>query len=132
MSGTAVPRLVDGAEAEGYSIGAEGQGGFVRRLISRDQSSRVLLGLYRLDPGQRTTFELPLENGIEEETYYLLGGRLAVRWRGGELVVERGQAIFFPVGGSYAIETVGSTPVELIWTGFPAPLPLSGAGDSSP
>jgi ethanolamine utilization protein EutQ (cupin superfamily) len=58
---------------------------------------------------------------MKEETYYLLNGRLEVRWPGGTFVAEPGHAILFPSGGNYEIETLGPDPVELIWTGYPAP-----------
>jgi ethanolamine utilization protein EutQ (cupin superfamily) len=116
-----VPVLVDSADVENYVVGANGDEGVIKRLIGREQESAVLLGTFRLEPGQLGKFELPHANGMEEEIYYLLSGRLRVRWPAGELVAESGHAIFFPSGGSYDIETVGSAPVDLIWTGCPAP-----------
>jgi ethanolamine utilization protein EutQ (cupin superfamily) len=116
-----VPALVNSAEVEEYAIGANGDEGIIKRLIGRGQDSAVLLGTFRLDPGQQGKFELPHANGMEEEIYYLLSGRLQVRWVDGELVAEPGDAVFFPAGGGYEIETVGSDPVELIWTAYPAP-----------
>lgn len=121
MTDPGIPLLINGADVEEYAVGAAGDEGVIKRLIGRDQGSSVLLGTFRLEPGQSGKFELPHANGMEEETYFLLGGRLAVRWGGGEFVAEPDQAIYFPSGGQYEIETVGSEPVNLIWTAYPAP-----------
>ena len=122
MSADGVPVVVDSAKVEAFAIGVNGDEGVIKRLVTRRaHGSDVLLGTFRLEAGQRGKFELPHATGMEQETYYLLAGRLRVSWGGGAFVAERGQAIFFPAGGSYDIETLGSTPVELVWTGFPAP-----------
>jgi ethanolamine utilization protein EutQ (cupin superfamily) len=122
MTPSGVPVRIAGAEVEEYAIGRNGDEGFVRRLISRGgEGSSVLLGTFRLEAGQRGTFELPHATGMQEETYYLLVGRLRVSWDGGEFVAEPGHAIFFPSGGRYEIETLGAHAVEVIWTGYPAP-----------
>jgi ethanolamine utilization protein EutQ (cupin superfamily) len=122
MTQNGVPVRIAGSEVEEYAIGANGDEGFIRRLIGRGgEGSSVLLGTFRLDAGQRGTFELPHANGMEEETYYLLAGRLHVSWDGGDFVAEPGHAIFFPSGGRYEIETLGTHAVEVIWTGYPAP-----------
>lgn len=113
--------MVGVGDVEEYRVGPDGDEGTIRRLIARDQGSSVLLGTFRLDPGQSGSFVLPHANGMQEETYYLLAGRLRVSWGGGEMVAEPGQAIYFPPGGGYEIETLGSSPVELIWTAYPAP-----------
>lgn len=118
---TGVPVVVDVGDVEEYKVGPRGDEGTIKRLIGRDQGSSVLLGTFRLDPGQAGNFELPHANGMREENYYLLSGRLHVRWSGGEFVAEPGQAIHFPSGGGYEIETLGSSPVELIWSAYPAP-----------
>lgn len=116
-----VPAIVGVADVEEYKVGPDGDEGTIKRLIGRDQGSSVLLGTFRLDPGQRGSFELPHANGMEEENYYLLAGRLRVSWGDGELIAEPGQAIYFPAGGGYEIETIGADAVELIWTAYPAP-----------
>ncbi len=116
-----VPTLVGVEDVEEYKVGPDGDEGTIKRLIGRDQGSSVLLGTFRLDPGQSGSFELPHANGMEEETYYLLAGSLRVRWDGGELTAGPGQALYFPPGGGYEIETLGSEAVELIWTAYPAP-----------
>ena len=121
MSESGIPILVDRAEVEEYKVGANEDEGTIRRLIARDQKSTVLLGTFRLDPGQSGKFQLPHANGMEEENYYLLAGRLQVRWDGDELIAGPGQAIHFPSGNSYEIETLGEEAVELIWTAYPAP-----------
>jgi ethanolamine utilization protein EutQ (cupin superfamily) len=115
------PLVVNSSEVDEYMVGANGDEGAIRRLISRDQGSSLLLGTFKLEPGQRGEFSLPHVNGMDEETYFLLAGRLGVAWDGGEFVAEPGAAIFFPPGRTYRIETIGDTAVELVWTGFPAP-----------
>jgi mannose-6-phosphate isomerase-like protein (cupin superfamily) len=123
MNKPGIPIVVSSANVEEYTVGENGDEGTIKRLIGRENNSKVLLGTFRLDPRQRGSFDLPHEIGLEEETYYLLGGRLRVRWGegDGEFVAEPGQAIFFPPGGRYYIEALGDAPVELVWTGFPAP-----------
>jgi ethanolamine utilization protein EutQ (cupin superfamily) len=122
MTQNGVPVRIAGAEVDEYATGPKGDDGFIRRLISRgNEGSSVLVGTFRLDPGQRGTFELPHPTGMTEETYCLLAGRLQVSWDGGRFVAEPGDAIFFPPGGRYEIETLGINAVELIWTGYPAP-----------
>jgi ethanolamine utilization protein EutQ (cupin superfamily) len=118
-----IPVVVDGAEVEEYAVGAAGDEGTIRRLIGREHGSTVLFGTFRLDPGQSGIFELPHANGLEQEIYYLQRGSLRVAWDGGELVAEPGCAVLFPSGGGYEIETLGDEPVELLWTGYPAPAP---------
>jgi ethanolamine utilization protein EutQ (cupin superfamily) len=115
------PVVVDSATVEEYAVGANGDEGVIRRLISHGEGSSLLLGLFKLEPGQGGQFSLPHANGMEEETYFLLDGRLRVAWETGEFVAEPGAAIFFPSGHTYDIETIGDTAVELVWTGFPAP-----------
>jgi ethanolamine utilization protein EutQ (cupin superfamily) len=122
MTENGVPVLIESGEAEEIAIGANRDEGYIRRLVTHaEHGSSVLLGTFRLEPGQRGTFELPHASGMEEETYYLLAGRLQVSWDGGRFVADPGHAIYFPPGGTYAIETLGSTAVELVWTGFPSP-----------
>ncbi|MGH2941007.1 MAG: cupin domain-containing protein [Solirubrobacterales bacterium] len=119
--GTGIPVVVGVDEVDEYKVGPDGDQGTIKRLIRREHGSGVFLGTFRLDPGQRGSFELPHANGMEEEIYYLTAGRLKVNWSDGERIIESGQAIFFPSGGAYEIETVGEGPVELVWTAFPPP-----------
>jgi ethanolamine utilization protein EutQ (cupin superfamily) len=119
-----VPVVVDGAEVEEYAVGAAGDEGTIRRLIGSEQGSAVLFGTFRLEPGQSGTFELPHANGLQQEIYHLQRGRLRIAWDGGDLVAEPGHTVLFPAGGGYEIETIGQVPVELLWTGYPAPAPL--------
>jgi ethanolamine utilization protein EutQ (cupin superfamily) len=121
MNDNNMPRVVDSAEVVEHAIGENGDEGTIKRLFSRGDGSSLLLGTFRLEPGQRGSFALPHANGMEEETYYLLAGRLSVKWDGGELTAGPGQAIFFPPGRSYDIETINDAAVELVWTGYPAP-----------
>lgn len=121
MSSNDAPTVVSAETIEETFVGANGDEGAIKRLIGRQQDSSVLLGLFRLEPGQRGSFTLPHVNGTNEEIYYLLEGRLRVSHDGGEVVAGPGEAIYFPPGGSYTIETVGDTPVRLVWTAHPAP-----------
>jgi len=115
------PVVVDRANVEASARGEGGDEGIITRLITREKQSSVLLGLFSLAPGQRATFGLPHPNGMQEEIYYLLAGRLRVSWTGGEFIAETGQAILFPSGQTYYLETFGDGAVELVWTGYPAP-----------
>jgi mannose-6-phosphate isomerase-like protein (cupin superfamily) len=120
MSGR-IPILVTVADCAEIPLGENGSEGTVRRLIAHSEGSSVLLGTFKLDVGQRGEFNLPSASGMEEEIYYMLAGVLRITWDGGEALATQGQAVFFPSGRRYAIETVGSTVVELIWTGYPPP-----------
>ena len=66
MSGSGAPIRVDQGDVDGYAIGESGSGGAIKHLIERSTGSEVLLGLYRLEPGQGTSFDLPGRNGAEE------------------------------------------------------------------
>jgi mannose-6-phosphate isomerase-like protein (cupin superfamily) len=118
----ATPVVVSSVECAEIPVGNDGAEGTIKELITRQHGSSVLLGIFRLDVGQRGEFDLPSENGTEQEMYYLLAGQLRVSWADGEMLASEKQAILFPSGRHYVIETVGSTPVELIWTANPAPI----------
>jgi ethanolamine utilization protein EutQ (cupin superfamily) len=117
----AQPIIVDSARAERYQVGPNRDEGTITRLIGRTEGSSVLFGLFQLDPGQKGEFGLPHPSGMEQEIYYLLAGQLEVTCDGTRVVAEAGQAVFFPGGATYQIETLGTEPVRLAWTGFPPP-----------
>ena len=117
----ASPIVVTMTDCEEIPLGNNGAEGTIRELVTHRDGSGVLLGTFKLNVGQRGEFDLPSENGLEEEIYYLLAGSLRIVWEGGEAFASQGQAVYFPSGGHYTIETVGSPAVELIWTGHPAP-----------
>jgi ethanolamine utilization protein EutQ (cupin superfamily) len=125
MSGR-IPILVTVADCAEIPLGESGSEGKVRRLIAQSDGSSVLLGTFKLDVGQRGEFSLPSISGMEEEIYYMLAGVLRIRWDGGGALAAKGQAVFFPSGRHYVIETVGSAAVELIWTGYPPPRAAEG------
>jgi mannose-6-phosphate isomerase-like protein (cupin superfamily) len=122
MNSGSSPVVVDSRSVEQARVGLNGDEGTIRRVITRaGQDSSVLLGTFRLEPGQSGRFELPHKTGMQQEIYFLLAGELRVRWADQELSVGPAQAVFFPAGETYEIETVGDTAVELVWTGYPAP-----------
>lgn len=121
MTSSHKPVRVRGSHVDEVAIGANGNEGTIKRLVTHGIGSDVLLGTFRLDPGQRGRFELPHPLGMQQEIYYLLAGRLSVTAGGEEFIAEAGDAILFPAGNTYDITTVGDTAVELVWTGYPAP-----------
>jgi ethanolamine utilization protein EutQ (cupin superfamily) len=118
------PLVVSVEDCTEVRVGPDGDEGTIKELITRRDGSKVLLGTFRLDVGQRGEFDLPHERGHEEEIYYLLAGRLRVSWDGGEATASAGEAILFPQGRRYTITSEGSSAVELLWTAYPAPEPL--------
>jgi ethanolamine utilization protein EutQ (cupin superfamily) len=122
-SDSGIPTVIDWTAAPEFTVGADGDEGTIRRLIGSEHGSSVLFGHFRLDPGQSGTFELPHANGMQQEIYHMQRGRLRIVSEGGEVVVEPGHTVLFPSGGGYEIETLGDEPVELLWTGYPAPAP---------
>lgn len=116
-----IPIVVTAADCDETPLGKDGAEGTIRRLIGSPDGSSVLFGTFRLDAGQRGYFSLPAGSGMTQEIYYLLAGVLRITWDGGEALAAPGQAVFFPSGRHYTIETVGEAAVELLWTGYPAP-----------
>jgi ethanolamine utilization protein EutQ (cupin superfamily) len=93
-------------------------GGAVKRLITNRDGSNVLLGVFELAPGEEARFTLTDES---QEIYYLLTGGLRIQWSDGQTVAGVGEAIVFPPGMTYVVTALGTTPVELVYTVWPAP-----------
>jgi mannose-6-phosphate isomerase-like protein (cupin superfamily) len=122
MNSSSGPVVVDSRTVDQVPVGPNGDEGTIGRVITRvGQDSSVLLGTFRLEPGQSGRFELPHRTGMQQEIYFLLAGALRVRWADQEVTVGPAQAVFFPAGETYEIESVGDTAVDLVWTGYPAP-----------
>lgn len=93
-------------------------GGVVRRLITHRDGSNVLLGLFQLAAGDEARFTLTDE---AQEIYYLLAGSIRIQWSTRQVVAGNGDAIVFPSGETYVVTALGTTPVELVYTVWPAP-----------
>lgn len=110
--------LSRGSDATPISLG---EGGVITPLVTRgEQGSGVLLGTFRLEPGQIGRFTLPHPSGMREEIYYVVSGELEVS-RGAEdrLVAGPGDALFFRPGRDYEVRPRTDAPVEIVWTGSP-------------
>lgn len=94
------------------------EGGAVKRLITARDGSSVLLGLFELAPGQTARFTL---TGASQEIYYLLSGSIRIQWSEGQVVAKQGEAIVFPPDETYVVSALRTTPVELVYTVWPAP-----------
>jgi ethanolamine utilization protein EutQ (cupin superfamily) len=94
------------------------EGGAVKRLIAARDGSSVLIGLFELAPGQVARFTL---TGGSQEIYYLIAGSIRIQWSDGQVVAKHGEAILFPPDETYVVSALGTTPVELVYTVWPAP-----------
>ena len=117
----AVSRLADAKVLQPH----EWPGGIrLARLLTRATTGGdVLLGTCWLAPGERTTFDLtdPGDGPVAvQETYYLVSGRIRIRYDEQTVEAGAGDAVFFPAGWSYSVEAVGDEEAFVVYTVVPA------------
>lgn len=85
-------------------------------IDGESHQSRLVMGRAWVEPGtEAVTWELGTDT---YEAYYVEAGSLRLSWLGpdpGESVVSADEFFFFPPGGRYAIENVGTERAVFVW-----------------
>ena len=104
----------------------------IARLVTRDRcGSNLLLGAAWMDPGEETnTWSSHDEDhtpqgdhwyGPVDETYYVIRGRLVLRYDEGELALGPDDAVYLPPGWHYHLRNDGDEPAFFVYSMTPTP-----------
>ena len=104
----------------------------IARMVTKaDHGSNLLLGACWMDPGEETnTFSLADRDttgegdkyyGPVDETYFVIQGRLRLRYDDGELDIGPDQAVYLAPGWSYHLRNVGDEPAFFVYSMAPSP-----------
>ncbi len=86
----------------------------VKRLITkgRENSDKLMLGVCFVEPrakGYRWSFT------DKDEVYYVLRGRLRLKWDGNAVEFSEGDAVYLPAGYSYELENLSDEEAVIVY-----------------
>lgn len=86
----------------------------VRRLVTRSRtgSEKLMLGVTHIDPsckGYNWSFK------DKDEVYYILRGRITLRYEGKRVDAQEGDAVYLPSGLEYHLDNAGTESATLVY-----------------
>lgn len=105
----------------------------IARLVTREGcGSNLLLGACWMDPGEETnvwsfeeddrTAEGDKYYGPVDETYFVISGRLRLKWDESELEIGPNDAVYLAPGWRYHLKNVGDEPAFFVYGMAPSPV----------
>jgi ethanolamine utilization protein EutQ (cupin superfamily) len=99
------------------------------RLINRKTcgDTQIMLGVNIVEPGEKGVWsmhgEADLENaqyGDVDEVYFVISGRLHIKWRDGEMTCGPNDSVYFPRGYDYELENISDETSLTVYAMAPA------------
>jgi mannose-6-phosphate isomerase-like protein (cupin superfamily) len=86
----------------------------VKRFINREEDhASFIFGLAKIDPGADHGIFCTLENN--DEAYYILEGKLTLKWDGKKTNAKKGDSVLFRAGRQYQVTNTGTGPAVILY-----------------
>lgn len=92
------------------------EGVSVRRLVTKEDSDKLMLGICFLDPGAESE---PWTYATEDEVFYVLRGEIAMLCGGKKIEAKEGDAIYLPAGEEHKLMNKGTQPAMIVYATSP-------------